>query len=110
MNGGSPVGVTLFFGRKLPVLLARSGLEKIRHEATAEVVSGSSVWARWWQQTLEAIREWEQAHDDMTEMRDRDYTPLIAFSVMPRAGFSMHSCIPAPANVQHTSETAFESR
>ena len=60
------------------MLLARSGLEKIRHEATAEVVSGSSVWARWWQQTLEAIREWEQAHDDMTEMRDRDYRPLIA--------------------------------
>jgi SAM-dependent methyltransferase len=40
------------FGRKLPVLFERCGLENIRHEATAEVVRGGSLWARWWQKTL----------------------------------------------------------
>jgi len=30
------------FGRKLPVLFERCGLENIRHEATAEVVRGRS--------------------------------------------------------------------
>ena len=37
------------FGRKLSVLFARCGLENIRHEVSAEVVSGGGPWARWWQ-------------------------------------------------------------
>lgn len=48
------------FGRKLPVLFERYGLENIRHEATAEVVRGGSPWARWRQQTFEAIRGWSE--------------------------------------------------
>jgi SAM-dependent methyltransferase len=32
------------FGRKLPVLFERCGLENIRHEATAEVVRGAGPW------------------------------------------------------------------
>ena len=66
------------FGRKLPVLFERCGLENISHEATAEVVCGRSQWAQWWQQTLEAIRDWEQANNDVTEMRDREYKALLA--------------------------------
>jgi ubiquinone/menaquinone biosynthesis C-methylase UbiE len=45
------------FGRKLPVLFERCGLENIRHEASTEVVRGSSPWARWWAVTLEVINE-----------------------------------------------------
>ena len=66
------------FGRKLSVLFERCGLENIRHEVTAEVVSGGSPWARWWQQTLEAIRGWELADQGLTEAREKEYTALIA--------------------------------
>lgn len=71
-------GYDPIFGRKLPVLFERCGLENIRHEATAEVVRGGSPWARWWQQTLEAIREWEQAEHRLTEAREEEYTALLA--------------------------------
>jgi len=66
------------FGRKLPMLFERCGLENIRHEVTAEVVRGGSPWARWWQQTLEAIREWELADHNLTEAREEEYKALIA--------------------------------
>jgi SAM-dependent methyltransferase len=45
------------FGRKLPALFERCGLEEIRHEAATEVVRGGSPWARWWAVTLEVINE-----------------------------------------------------
>jgi SAM-dependent methyltransferase len=45
------------FGRKLPALFERCGLEEIRHEAATEVVRGGSDWARWWIPTLEVINE-----------------------------------------------------
>jgi len=45
------------FGRKLPVLFERCGLEDIRHEARTEVVRGGSPWARWWILTLPVINE-----------------------------------------------------
>jgi SAM-dependent methyltransferase len=66
------------FGRKLPMLFERCGLENIRHEATAEVVRGGSPWARWWQETLEAIREWEQGKHGLTEAREEEYKALTA--------------------------------
>jgi len=66
------------FGRKLPALFDQCGLENIRHEATAEVVRGGSPWARWWQQTLEAIRSWEQAGGGLTEAREAEYQTLTA--------------------------------
>ena len=66
------------FGRKLPVLFERCGLENIRHEATAEVVCGGSPWAQWWQETLEAIRDWEQADHGLTEAREEEYKVLTA--------------------------------
>jgi SAM-dependent methyltransferase len=66
------------FGRKLPTLFERCGLKNIRHEATAEVVRGDSQWAWWWQQTLDAIRTWEQANGDLSQAREEEYETLIA--------------------------------
>ena len=66
------------FGRKLPTLFERCGLTNIRHEATAEVVRGDSQWASWWQQTLEAIRTWEQAKGDLSPAREKEYETLTA--------------------------------
>jgi SAM-dependent methyltransferase len=71
-------GYDPIFGRKLPLLFERCGLENIRHEATAEVVRGGSSWARWWQQTLEAIRGWELADHGLMETREEEYKALIA--------------------------------
>jgi len=45
------------FGRKLPALFERSGLQDIRNEASTEVVRGGSPWARWWIPTLQVIDE-----------------------------------------------------
>jgi SAM-dependent methyltransferase len=83
------------FGRKLPVLFERCGLENIRHEATAEVVRGNSPWARWWQQTLEAHRTWEQATEGLTEAQEEEYTTLTAPLADPSFWFLnalLHAC------------------
>jgi SAM-dependent methyltransferase len=45
------------FGRKLPALFERCGLQDICHEAATEVVRGGSPWARWWAVTLEVMNE-----------------------------------------------------
>jgi SAM-dependent methyltransferase len=45
------------FGRRLPALFERAGLEDVRDEASTEVVRGGSPWARWWIPTLEVIDE-----------------------------------------------------
>ena len=60
-NGGgwwATRGYDPFFGRKLPALFERCGLQGIDHQATARVVRGASPWARWWQQNLDVIRGW----------------------------------------------------
>ena len=66
------------FGRKLPALFERCGLQNIRHEANAEVVRGGSPWAWWWKQTLEAIRVFEQANSSLTPAREQEYQALTA--------------------------------
>lgn len=50
-------GYDKVFGRKLPALFERCGLEKIRHEARTEVIRGGSQWARWWTLTLPVIND-----------------------------------------------------
>ena len=45
------------FGRTLPALFERSGLESIHHEASTEVVRGGSPWARWYRDSLDVIAE-----------------------------------------------------
>jgi SAM-dependent methyltransferase len=64
------------FGRKLPVLFERCGLESICHEATAEVVRGGSPWARWWQETFVGLHEWEQREHGLTEAQEEEYKAL----------------------------------
>ena len=56
-------GYDKHFGRKLPALFERSGLEDIRSEAATEVVRGGSIWPRWWIPTLEVIDEQGGADD-----------------------------------------------
>jgi SAM-dependent methyltransferase len=65
------------FGRKLSVLFERCGLENIRHEVSAEVVRGGGPWARWWLQTLEAVRGWEIADQSLTKARQEEYEALM---------------------------------
>ena len=45
------------FGRRLPALFERAGLEDIHAEASSEVVRGGSPWPTWWIPTLEVIDE-----------------------------------------------------
>src|SRR6516165_8027107 len=88
-------GYDPFFGRKLQVLFERCGLKNIRHEATAEVVRGGSPWARWWQQTLEAIREWERAERGLTKAREEEYKALLTPWIDPSFWFQnalVHAC------------------
>jgi SAM-dependent methyltransferase len=66
------------FGRKLPALFERCGLQNIRHEASSEVVRGGSPWARWWQQSLEGIRGSERTAGSLTEAREEEYEMLIS--------------------------------
>lgn len=83
------------FGRKLPMLFEHCGLENIRHEATAEVVRGGSAWARWWQETLEAIRGWEQTGAGLTAAHEEEYKVLIAPWTDPSFWFLnalVHAC------------------
>jgi SAM-dependent methyltransferase len=70
-------GYDPMFGRRLPMLFEGCGLENIRHEATAEVVRGTSPWARWWQQTLAAIAAWEQS-GSLSDFAAQDYQALMA--------------------------------
>jgi SAM-dependent methyltransferase len=83
------------FGRKLPLLFEKCGLENIRHEATAEVVRGGSSWARWWQNTMETHRTWEQAEDGLTEAQEGEYRALTAPWTDPSFWFLnvlLHAC------------------
>ena len=48
-------GYDPYFGRKLPALFERCGLERIEHDAHTAVVLGGSPWARWWRDSLDAI-------------------------------------------------------
>ena len=45
------------FGRTLPALFERSGLETIHHGASSEVVRGGSPWARWYRESLDVIAQ-----------------------------------------------------
>ena len=83
------------FGRRLPVLFVRCGLENIRHEATAEVVRGGSPWARWWQETFEGLHEWEQREHGLTEAQEEEYKALTAPWTDPSFWFLnalIHAC------------------
>jgi SAM-dependent methyltransferase len=83
------------FGRKLPALFERCGLQNIRHEASAEVVRGGSPWARWWKETLAGIRASEQADGSLTPAREQEYQALVAPLTDPSAWILselLHAC------------------
>jgi hypothetical protein len=56
------------FGRRLPALFERAGLEDIRAEASSEVVRGGSPWPTWWIPTLEVIDELGGADDGVSAL------------------------------------------
>lgn len=64
------------FGRKLPALFERCGLQDIRHEAATEAVRGGSDWARWWAPTLEVMNEQGGGNE-----RDRREVELMAVAL-----------------------------
>jgi len=82
------------FGRKLPALFERCGLQNISHEATAEVVRGTSAWGRWWLQTLEVMRDTDRAAS-RTQAREDAYAVLMAAWTDPTFWFLsalLHGC------------------
>jgi len=63
------------FGRKLPALLERCGLEQIGHQATSEVARGGSPWTRWYAESLDVIHRLGGA---TTESEQQDHELIIA--------------------------------
>ena len=83
------------FGRKLPALIERCGLQSIRHEAHVEVLRATSPWGRWWLQTLEGWRAWDEAAGVLTEAREEEYGILTAPWSDPSFWFQtavIHAC------------------
>lgn len=88
-------GFDPFFGRKLPMLFDRCGLENIRHEATAEVQRGGSPSALWRKATFEAYRTWDQANGELTKKQESEYKALLAPWTDPSFWFVnvlLHAC------------------
>jgi len=96
-NGGrwwASRGYDPFFGRKLPALFERCGLQDIDHRSTASVVRGASPWARWWQQSLDVIRAWGLA-SGTAEAPGDEHQALTAPCSDPSVWFStqlLHAC------------------
>ena len=63
------------FGRKLPALLERCGLEHIGHNATSEAVRGGSPWTRWYAESLDVINRLGGATD---ESQQQDHELIVA--------------------------------
>lgn len=63
------------FGRKLPTLFERCGLQSIHHEASTEVVRGGSPWARWIRDSLNVIA---QASGGLTAEQAREHAIITA--------------------------------
>jgi SAM-dependent methyltransferase len=64
------------FGRKLPALFERCGLEVIGHEACTEVVRGGSPWARWFAETLEVMHT--LGGGAASEIQQREHDQIVA--------------------------------
>lgn len=48
-------GFDPLFGRKLPALFERAGLEDVAAESSSEIVRGGSTWALWYAESLEVM-------------------------------------------------------
>jgi SAM-dependent methyltransferase len=60
------------FGRKLPALFERCGLEHIGHNATSEVVRGGSPWTRWYAESLDVIHKLGGGATDESQQQDHE--------------------------------------
>ena len=59
------------------------------------MVRGGSPWARWWGDTREAMRAWEQADGSLTKTREEEYKALAAPLKDPSFWFLtalLHAC------------------
>jgi SAM-dependent methyltransferase len=87
-------GYDPFFGRTLPALFERGGLQNISSQAMASVVRGAGPWARWWQQNLDVIHGWGLA-SGTTEALDDEHQALTAPCSDPSVWFItelLHAC------------------
>lgn len=88
-------GFDMAFGRKLPALFERAGLENIRHQASTEVVRGGSPWARWWQESLDVMQAAGEQDGSTSERSDEDRHALSAPSADPSVWYLrelLHTC------------------
>ena len=88
-------GYDPFFGRTLAALFEACGLENIHHDVTAEVVRGASPWARWWADTLDAIRDWGTADATLRGSPEEEHQALTAACLEPSVWFMselLHAC------------------
>jgi hypothetical protein len=60
------------FGRKLPALFERCGLEHIGHNATSEVVRGGSPWTRWYAESLDVIHKLGGGATNESQQQDHE--------------------------------------
>ena len=92
-------GYDPFFGRTLPALFERCGLQNIDNQATAGVVRGGSLWARWWQQNLDVIRAWGLTSGGPAEASMMSIRRSRRPAATHRSGSSPSSCTPVRADV-----------
>ena len=80
------------FGRTLPALFERSGLETIHHEASSEVVRGGSPWARWYRESLDVIAQAEGAQTAQQIDEHRTITSALADPSLLFLRELLHAC------------------
>ena len=80
------------FGRTLPALFERSGLETIHHEASSEVVRGGSPWARWYRESLDVIAQAAGAQTAQQIDEHRTITSALADPSLLFLRELLHAC------------------
>jgi len=81
------------FGRKLPALFERCGLQQIRHAAFSDVVRGDSPWARWFAESLRVIDT--LGGGAASESQQREHELIVATFVDPSVWLLrelLHTC------------------
>lgn len=85
-------GYDPWFGRKLPALFERGGLEDISHEAITEVVRGGSPWARWFSESHDLI---SRADGPLTPGQGREHEAITRALADPSVWLTrelLHAC------------------
>ena len=80
------------FGRTLPALFERSGLETIHHEASSKVVRGGSPWARWYRESLDVIAQAAGAQTAQQIDEHRTITSALADPSLLFLRELLHAC------------------